>query len=237
MIHDLSTSGVKSIGIRYLSWYNYVMPAKRLGFDRTWTADLAYVVGIIATDGNLSPDKRHISITSKDKEIITSVKRILGLQNKIGMKARGGALHEKKYFVLQFGNMNMYEFLEDIGLTRKKSKTLSSLDVPKSFFRDFLRGCIDGDGSITVSKHPESKHPQLKLRLCSASFDFVTWVKSEIARCLQVGTGWIYTTADGYMHTLTFGKKDSINILKQMYHDSAKFFLRRKHIVAKRFIK
>jgi hypothetical protein len=138
--------------------------------------------------------------------------------------------------VLQFGNMDMYEFLEDIGLTRKKSKTLGQINVPKEFFRDFLRGCIDGDGSITESQHPESNHLQLKIRLCSASLDFVSRIKSEIAKCLQVSTGWIYTTADGYMHTLTYGKRDSIIILRQMYHDKKGSFLKRKYAVAKTFI-
>lgn len=31
-----------------------------------WNNSFAYIIGVIATDGNLSPDLRHIHITSKD---------------------------------------------------------------------------------------------------------------------------------------------------------------------------
>ena len=35
-----------------------------------WNHDFAYAIGLITTDGNLSPDGRHINLTSKDEEII-----------------------------------------------------------------------------------------------------------------------------------------------------------------------
>src|SRR5665213_1170989 len=88
-----------------------------------WTPGLAYVVGLFASDGNLSPDGRHLNLTSKDEEILCHVKRILRIRNKIGTKARM-ATHKQKYFVLQFGSVSFYRFLEGIGLTTNKSRTL-----------------------------------------------------------------------------------------------------------------
>ena len=209
--------------------------SKRKEFNRTWNSDLAYVIGIIATDGNLSPDGRHINVTSKDKEIVLAVQKILGLQNKIGMKGNG-ASSEKRYYVLQFGNMNMYDFLQDIGMHKNKSKTLGVLKVPDRVFRDFFRGCIDGDGSVATFSHPESRHPQLRVRLCSASLNFLIWIKSQISKCLQIDRGWIYTTLDRSIHVLNFGKKDSIVLLNQIYHKNARFYLKRKYLIAKEFI-
>ena len=44
-----------------------------------------------------------------------------------------------------------WKYPEDwIGLTPAKSLTLRPLAVPDSVFADFLRGCIDGDGSVVV---------------------------------------------------------------------------------------
>ena len=37
-----------------------------------WTAELAYAVGLITTDGNLSSDGRHLGIPSKDRELRAS---------------------------------------------------------------------------------------------------------------------------------------------------------------------
>lgn len=54
-----------------------------------WSADLAYAVGLISTDGNLSKDGRHFDFTSKDLDQIKNFKKILKLKNKIGKKYSG----------------------------------------------------------------------------------------------------------------------------------------------------
>ncbi len=54
--------------------------------DITWSPSLSYVIGIIASDGNISSNLRHLNITSKDYEMLQNIKNILGLNNKIGVK-------------------------------------------------------------------------------------------------------------------------------------------------------
>lgn len=128
--------------------------------QRSWSADLAYIIGLITTDGSLSCDGRHISFTTKDYDLAQTFKKALNIQNVIGKKARGGET-EKKYCVVQFGDVLFYQFLLEIGLTPNKSKTLGILQIPPPYFFDFYRGCIDGDGSIHTFRHPESQHLQL----------------------------------------------------------------------------
>ncbi|PIZ81282.1 MAG: hypothetical protein COY02_02875, partial [Parcubacteria group bacterium CG_4_10_14_0_2_um_filter_41_6] len=91
-----------------------------------WSPDFAYAIGLLATDGNLSKDGRHINMTSKDEEMISVFKKCLSIQNKTGRKCRGGS-KEKKYFQVQFGDKNFYNFLMSLGLTPAKSKTLGPL--------------------------------------------------------------------------------------------------------------
>jgi hypothetical protein len=79
--------------------------------DKTWSPLLAYTIGIISTDGNLSPDGRHINITSKDSQLLETIKSIMNLKNKIGRKGSGSSVG-KKYFCLQFGNIDFYRFLK-----------------------------------------------------------------------------------------------------------------------------
>ena len=207
---------------------------RKCNVNTKWSPALAYVLGIISTDGNLSPDNRHINITSKDKSIVLQVKKALKLKNKIGKKSRMREL-EKKYFVLQFGDVNFYEFLLSIGLTSAKSKTIGKIDVPVRFFSDFLRGCIDGDGNISIDHHPESKLPQLRLRLYSASNDFLIWILKSIRKITKINGGWIYTSKK-QMYILNFGKNDSIKILKLVYYKGVEFFLKRKYDVALGFM-
>ena len=51
-----------------------------------WSPELAYVIGLIASDGNLSSDGRHINITSKDEVMLQNVRLCLKIRNKIGLK-------------------------------------------------------------------------------------------------------------------------------------------------------
>jgi len=200
-----------------------------------WTHEFAYAIGLLASDGNLSSDGRHINLTSQDKEITEYVRDIFALDNKIGRKARGGS-DIKKYFVLQFGSKQFYSFLLSIGLTPAKSKTLHSVDVPARFFGDFMRGCVDGDGNISESVHPESKHTQLRLRIASASPEFLKWLLAEHRRLWHIKGGWIYRDKKKSVESLCFGKKDSIEILRRMYEHKSQYYLKRKYKIAVKYL-
>ncbi len=199
----------------------------------SWSGDFAYVIGLFASDGNLSPDLRHLTLTSKDIDMVLTAREILGITNKIGTKARGGSM-EKKYFVLQFGDKNFYEFLLSIGLTPAKSKTLGPLAIPKEYFMDFFRGCIDGDGSIGSYSHPESKHPQIRLRLCSVSTPFLVWALEMLQGCTAITGGAILPGKRVY--SLSFGKADSLILLRSMYHTDSLPALERKRLIAKQIL-
>ncbi len=200
-----------------------------------WSPHLAYVVGLIASDGNLSPDGRHISITSKDLELVSTAKSILGLESKIGTKARGGEL-ENKYYVLQFSNVRFYRFLLSVGLTPAKSKTISKVAIPSILFADFLRGCIDGDGSIGAHSHPESSRPQIRLRLCSASPTFLTWIHESIQNLYQIKGGFYYRDKRGKADILSFGSRDSLTLFGILYYTDQVPSLSRKRATAQKYM-
>lgn len=198
----------------------------------SWNNNFAYIIGVIATDGNLSSDLRHLIITSKDFEMVKNCKEYLELTNKITRASRGGS-KEKKYYMLQFGDRNFFEFLLGLGLTPRKSKTMAELKIPKNYFPDFFRGCIDGDGSLSISAHPESKHPQYKMRLCSASNDFLIWILRLCKETFDVTGGSISKTDRSSVFTLTFGKSDSIRISKMIYLKNVLCLSRKKKIALK----
>lgn len=200
-----------------------------------WTHELAYAVGLLTSDGNLSPDGRHINLTSQDKEVTEYVRNIFAIDNKIGRKSRDRS-DIKKYFVLQFGSKQFYTFLLSIGLTPAKSKTLRSLNIPDEYFGDFMRGCIDGDGNISETTHPESRQKQLRLRLASASPVFLRWVLAQQKRLWHIEGGWIYKDKKKSAESLCFGKKDSIEILRHMYQHKSQYYLRRKFAIAAKYL-
>src|SRR5207249_9328241 len=92
---------------------------------------------------------------------------------------------------LQWGDRVFHRWLLDIGLTPAKSLTLGAIAVPDSCFRDFLRGCIDGDGSImtytdryNTFKKPTYVYTRLFVCLVSASPSFLDWVRAAVQRLI-----------------------------------------------------
>jgi AraC-like DNA-binding protein len=62
------------------------VPGKRYGSEGQpcrWSAELAYAVGLIATDGNLSPKRGALSITSNDVDLLEAVRSRLDLRARI----------------------------------------------------------------------------------------------------------------------------------------------------------
>ncbi len=198
-----------------------------------WSSNFSYAIGLIATDGCLYNDGRHINFTSKDEELVESFRTCLQLANKITRKSRGG-FSQKRYFQIQFGDRLFHGYLGSIGLYPSKSKTIRSVKLPDEFFFDFFRGCIDGDGTIGTSRHPESKQLQLKLSLCSASGDFLDWMLKRIKSLApEIAGGWVSRFPAKRVYKLAFGKSDSIKMFRRMYQPLPKHCLHRKYKLAK----
>ncbi len=196
--------------------YNAGVGVLQRKINVSWSENFAYAIGIIASDGCLSKDKRHFWLSSKDLEIIKKFKRSLSLKNRIGRYARGGE-KEKRYFYISFGDAYFYKFLNKIGLTSAKSKTIKAVRTPHKYFPDFLRGLFDGDGTFYTfwdKRWPRSF--SFKLSFASASIDFVIWLKEKLTECFGV-RGYIHK-GDG-VYNLEYVKGDSKKLFKVMYHD------------------
>lgn len=191
-----------------------------------WNAKLAYAVGLITTDGSLSIDGRHINLTSKDIEQIENFAKILHLKNKIGLKY-SSYTKERVYYQIQFGNVKFYKFLENIGLTPHKTKTLESLKIPDKYFADFLRGHLDGDGYTYSYFDSRWKNSfMLYTGFISASRNHLEWIKNKIEEFYGIEGKLRFQGRSTY--TLKFAKKNSILLLNKIYYKSNLPCLQRK---------
>lgn len=202
--------------------------------ETKWNAETAYIVGLIATDGNLSKDGRHMNFTSKDIQLIRLFKRCLRLKVVIGKKARGYE-KEKKYFQLQFRDVLFYRWLVNIGLSPNKSRTLGKLKIPDKYFFDFLRGCFDGDGSIYSYWDPRWHSSYMfYLQFISGSPEFLIWLQSSIAKFS--GSRGRIREANRSQH-LIFAKKDTRVVFERMFYKDNLPCLKRKLLKAKKIFK
>ena len=205
-----------------------------------WSVELAYAVGLIATDGNLSSDGRHLSIPSKDEDLLESLKRCLRLGNRITRHSSGRAIRR-----LQWGDRRFYEWLLSIGLTPAKSLTLGPLAVPDEYFPDFFRGCIDGDGSITtyVDRYNTFKkstyvYTRLYVSIVSASPRFVEWLRASVRRLTGLAGGLTVRRSPprNDIWCLRYAKGESLALLRWIYYSPDVPCLRRKQATASAFL-
>lgn len=197
-----------------------------------WSPEIAYAVGLIATDGNLSPDGRHLMLISKGIQLLKTFKRCLGLKNKIGLR-RSGYTGKKDCHHVQFGNVVLYKWLLNIGLMPNKTKRIGALKIPNRYFFDFLRGHLDGDGDIRRYQdrvYPNSE--RLYIRFCSASLEHVQWLQKKIKSLLKFKG----SISRGRIFYLRFAKKDSLVLLTNLYHKKNLPFLWRKYKIVKNLL-
>src|SRR2546427_3971763 len=62
----------------------------------TWSPEIAYVVGLVATDGNLSRSRYGLTLSSNDIDLLETVRRCLQLTNAITRYTNGLCSHIKR---------------------------------------------------------------------------------------------------------------------------------------------
>ena len=153
---------------------------KNKDYKVSWSSELAYVIGLITTDGNLSPDGRHIILVSKDVSQLKTFKKCLKLKSKIGLR-RSSYTGKKDCHHVQFSNVILYKWLINIGLMPNKTKIVGALKISNKYFFDFLRGHLDGDEDIRRYQDPVYQNSErLYVRFCSASFKHLQWIQNKI---------------------------------------------------------
>lgn len=191
-----------------------------------WSANFAYAIGLLATDGNLSPNGRHIVFVSKDHEQLNNFQKALNICIPVTYTRSGysGRLVPR----LQFGDTLFYNFLTCIGITPKKSKTIGQVDIPKIFFFDFIRGCFDGDGTFYSYWDRRWKSSfMFYTAFASASREHLGWVQRELKMRIAT-TGHITCDSSKSTYQLKYGKADSLKIIKKMYYSDSAICLSRK---------
>lgn len=185
-------------------------------FSRRWTSHLAYATGLMASDGNLSKDGRHLVFVSKDYQLIKTFKKCLKLKCKIGLK-KSGFTPNKKYFYVQFGDKKLYDFWVSIGITPAKSKTIAELKIPDKYFFDFLRGSFDGDGSFySYWDRRWASSFLFYLSFVSASIKHINWLRRKIKK-LVGARGHFSNQLYSRTFQLKYAKNEARIIFYKMY--------------------
>ncbi len=118
----------------------------------------------------------------------------------------------------------MYDWLVSIGLMSNKSLRMGKLKIPRKYFIDFLRGHLDGDGSISTYTDYYNQYKKLSYvykriftSFISASEKHILWLRKEIINIINVNGALhktkIYHSNMNPMYILKFAKKRIIEVI------------------------
>jgi len=155
-----------------------------------WSETMAYVVGLMAADGCLWSDTRHLSFDSNDRQLVETFLACIGRKNCYRtVKTRAGNDH----FQAVFGDVEFYRWLLPVGLAPRKSLTIGALRVPKEFIASLARGLFDGDGHVANFIHaptraaaPNYRYERLWVYFNSGSRTHLEWLGAQLKSQLDL---------------------------------------------------
>jgi hypothetical protein len=199
-----------------------------------WSGKFAYAIGLIVTDGNLSQNGNRISFVSKDLEQIKNFNKSLDISITIGVHQSG--LTSNTAHRVQFRDIIFFDFLNKIGLTPAKSKTVDHIEIPDKYFFDFLRGHLDGDGCFYSYWDPRWKSSfMFYLSFVSASKKHIDWLRKKIKMRLFI-SGHITKAKNNSCYQLKYAKTESVKLLKKIYYKKDLICLSRKRLKIKKIL-
>ena len=125
-------------------------------FDDINSEEKAYILGLIATDGNVFGNKLSIELKRTDKDLLYKVAKALTSNRPIAdtlhYDKKTGNIYEASKFEVQ--SKYMIIALQKYGIVENKSLTLDMdlSQIPTTWISHFWRGMIDGDGWVVQSK-------------------------------------------------------------------------------------
>lgn len=157
----------------------------------------AYVLGVLAADGNVLPKYHRITLelSARDADLLETVRDELVPGGAIVTRHR----NSYDYQILAFVSHSMVNDLETLGVTAAKSRTITWPErLPSSFACEFILGYFDGDGFITYHERPNRRYPYIGIT--SGSFNLLVRIADVIEQhtSIRLGGPWRKNNTGAY---------------------------------------
>lgn len=135
-----------------------------------------YLLGVFITDGcvykSKSKNSYQFELSSKDKDWLKDIAAIISdtmVASKAGKK--------RNDYRIRGTCSQISDWLMSKNCTPRKSLTVKMPNIPEQYFFDFLRGVVDGDGSINFN----SKNYTYAISISSASQKFLKSIRKTLS--------------------------------------------------------
>lgn len=187
--------------------------------------ELYYFLGFVAADGYISNNDIEIGLNIKDKELLERFRDLICPDKPIYNKSRTNSCLLK---ISCKSRINRFkEFFSMV--TNKKHAEIMFPIIPDEYIRHFIRGYIDGDGSIGIAKAYKNDkiYTGLRLRILG-NYDFLYELNERTKLIYPHKTKAITKKGNENVYEITYNFSTAQALLEWIYEDS-NIYLDRKH--------
>lgn len=205
-------------------------------FSEIDTEQKAYFLGLMLTDGAVVKDNKgerqdtiSLELVETDVEIINKFKEEINSNSSLYFNKRKN--REKGTYTLSFRSNQMSNDLSKYGIVQNKTYITEHLpQIPEEFMVPFIRGIIDGDGSLYFSGNC------WHCSITSYSENILNELQSEISQRIgKTNTLKIYNAGKVGTHRLTYNHYDTLKIVEVFYRNN-NISIARKNAIANRIL-
>lgn len=196
-------------------------------FDNINDQNKAYILGLLYADGNVGKKSNSIQLflQERDKEILEKINKLLESERPlvfINYKDKNPKWQNQ--YAISIVNKHMHDSLIKQGVVPNKSLILKFPEnLNKELYRHFIRGYLDGDGSI--SKNAKEKRISMVGTEC-----FCNSIKEIIEETLSIHCSICYChNKDVSTRSLGIAGNNQVKKFLDWIYNDANLYLERKH--------
>jgi hypothetical protein len=201
-------------------------------FETIDSEDKAYFLGLIMTDGCISTTSSTkfvaIELKSNDNYILQKLLDCIGSTRKLTTDKRCDCMTATICGEKIVADLKKHGCKERSSLTQEFPTT-----IPDEMMRHFVRGLIDGDGSIgyySVVKNGRVRNNHYKnIRMCSGNYNFLKDMMIYMNDRLGLKLNYeVIQKEKEHLYSFKYGNKHDLSLIIHWLYDDATIYLKRK---------
>jgi len=195
-------------------------------FFNKWSKEFAYFLGFFMADGYISTKKKTVSIKLQNRDV-----HILNKFLKL-FKTDRSLVYENGYPAIKINNALILKRLVELGCKPGSSLENSYPDeMPDEYFFHYLRGYIDGDGSVYISKSKKSRQKNVLRVSILGSKEFLECIVRKLGIFLNIKIKYSICRDKRTilpLHRVTFNGENARLLCYELYRGCEELCLERK---------
>lgn len=202
-------------------------------FSSIDTEEKAYFLGLLMADGSVRQHKEWtptITLELVDKDVVEKFRNAVNADSTITKTTRNRHINESPTYTVTIRSEQMARDLYNHGVVKNKTYLTTRLrkTIPKELAKHYLRGLVDGDGSLYNSNE------RWFLAITNGHIDFLEDVQDWLQELIP-GLKRMKTYDGGTVARITYTGKTAKKVCESLY-DNSKVHMDRKKKLADKLV-